>query len=311
MPRARQRKDSGAPAGPTKAWLDSYADAITLLLAFFVLLYSFAIVDQNKFIDFKRGVAIAFGKANPTIDGGSGLLERGTGVATLVQAPPVMEHEGERAQGPETVATERFTGVSEVDRVNIDDVAEELRRRIRTAGAEQFVEVDNDPRGLVIRFDSTVLFRSGEAKVLPDGVIVLDVVADVLLGIDNLLVVEGHTDDVPTDGVVWPSNWELSTTRATTVLRYLVELKGLPAVRVSAGGYADTRPRASNSTDEGRARNRRVEIVVVIAPPLEQTVSPDAPGSSPDVFDGVRVAPNPVDVMDQVLDTNPERPTTG
>ncbi|MCB0995924.1 MAG: flagellar motor protein MotB [Acidimicrobiales bacterium] len=306
MPKARARKGGGGEAeGPSKAWLDSYADAITLLLAFFILLYSFSLVDKEKFIDFKLGVAVAFGKPNPTVEGGSGLLDRGNGIASLVAAPPVVTQNGDGSDGNDPEATTEFSGVSEVTQENAEQVAEELRRRIQAAGAEEFVEVANDPRGLVIRFDSTVLFRSGEAKVLPDGVIVLDTVSDILLDIDNLLVVEGHTDNVPTDGDVWPSNWELSTARSTTVLRYLVELQGLPAVRVSAGGYADTRPRASNDTEEGRAENRRVEIIVVIEAPYEQTTST----TQVDVVQEDRVAPDPVDVRDQVLDTNPDPPT--
>lgn len=277
MPKARPRKDAGGgDEGPSKAWLDSYADAMTLLLAFFILLYSFSLVDKEKFIDFKLGVAVAFGKNNPTVDGGIGILDRGNGIASLIEAPPVVTENGDGAEGedPEKSAEGEAEEITEVTEENAAEVAQELQDRIDEVGASELVSVAQDPRGLVIRFDSKVLFRSGDAKILPDGVAVLDAIDDVLLGIDNLLVVEGHTDNVPTDGEVWPSNWELSTSRATNVLRYLVELRKVPAGRVSAAGYADTRPRASNRTEEGRALNRRVDIIVVIERASEAVLDP-------------------------------------
>jgi chemotaxis protein MotB len=267
VPRARAKKNSGEPQGPSKAWLDSYADAMTLLLAFFILLYASSLIDEDKFIEFKLGVAQALGKPNPTVEGGLGILERGNGVATMVSAPPVITQNGDGSEG-ESVNEHDGTADEEFDEVTVDnaaEVADEIRRRIAEVGAEPFVDVVNDPRGVVIRLDSQVLFRSGEARVLPDGVIVLSQVSPVLLGIDNLMIVEGHTDNIPTGGTGWPTNWELSTARATTVLRYLVEVEDLPAVQISAAGYAETRPRASNGDAEGRARNRRVEIVVLIS----------------------------------------------
>jgi chemotaxis protein MotB len=114
-----------------------------------------------------------------------------------------------------------------------------------------------------------VLFDSGDAQISLQGQQVLISVGQVLAHIDNVFVVEGHTDNVPTRGTRWPSNWELSTSRATNVLRYLVERVGLPAPRASAAGYADTRPRLPNDSEAHRATNRRVEIVIII-PPEEQ-----------------------------------------
>ncbi len=269
MPRARERKGGGGGGeeGPSKAWLDSYADAMTLLLAFFILLYASSLIDEDKFIEFKLGVAQALGKPNPTLDGGLGILDRGNGVATMVSAPPIITQNGDGSEGE---STQEHDGTSdqefqEVTADNAEQVADEIRRRVADVGAEPFVDVVNDPRGVVIRLDSQVLFRSGEAKMLPDGVIVLGQISPILLGIDNLMIIEGHTDNVPTTGTQWPTNWELSTARATTVLRYLVEIEGVPPVKISAAGFADTRPRAPNDTADGRAHNRRVEIVVLVA----------------------------------------------
>lgn len=306
MPRAKAQKGGAAEAaGPSKAWLDSYADAMTLLLAFFILLYASSILDEDRFIDFKIGVAQALGKPSPAIDGGVGVLDTGNGVSSLIAAAPV-QAEGEGGESPE-VLEDDFDRVTEVTRDNKAELVEELEEQIEAVGAGEFVEVVDDPRGVIIRFDTQVLFRSGQARVLPDGVLVLTQVAGVLDQLDNLLVVEGHSDNVPTSGTEWPSNWELSTTRATNVLRFLSEVQGIPAVRLSAAGYADTRPRATNTTPEGRAENRRVEIVVVIDPFGEELIALDIEGpGATDFGAGVEDPAAPRLVPDNLLDLDPE-----
>ena len=310
MPRARRRRSDDPIEEPSKAWLDSYADAMTLLLAFFILLYASSIIDEDKFIDFKVGVAEALGNPSPVLDGGGGILDAGNGIASMVSAQPAVEgttdaeHDGTSNvdNAVETDELEEFlANVEEVTPENAEQLVEVLQRRIDEVGATDFVEIVNDPRGVIIRFDSQVLFRSGENTILPDGVIVLQAVSEALRSIDNLLVVEGHTDNVPTDGSRWPTNWELSTGRATTVLRFLTDLEAVPPVRISAAGYADTRPRATNRTPEGRAENRRVELVVVVAPYNEQLTDLEDVPSGPRSDDTVtepRVEPDPVDILD-------------
>jgi len=279
VPRARAKKGPQEAAGPSKAWLDSYADAMTLLLAFFILLYASSLIDEDRFLDFKVGVAEALGRPSPAIDGGIGILDTGNGVTSLIAASPVRQEDGSddgtaTTQTDGTAAEATEAEVTEATRENALRVVEELEELIEEVGAAPYVDVVDDPRGVILRFDSQVLFRSGEAKVLPDGVVVLQSVADLLADLDNLLVVEGHTDNVPTTGTSWPTNWELSTARATTVLRFLHEVEQIPAVRLSASGYADTRPRDTNETAEGRASNRRVEIVIMIQPFLEELLPP-------------------------------------
>lgn len=306
MPRARSKKGVGEASGPSKAWLDSYADAMTLLLAFFILLYASSILDEDRFIDFKVGVAQALGRPSPAIDGGIGVLDTGNGVTSLIAAAPTVEDQDSEDAGVKV--EEQLAELSEATRENVATVVEALEARIEEIGAAPYVDVVDDPRGVVLRFDSQVLFRSGEAKVLPDGVVVLHTVAPVLDGLDNLLVVEGHTDNVPTAGTQWPTNWELSTARATTVLRYLTEVESLPAVRVSAAGYAATRPRETNATSEGRAENRRVEVVIVIQPFLEELVpaGEELPIPAADFGAEVDNPANPGLVPDNLLDLSAE-----
>ncbi|MEM7286128.1 MAG: flagellar motor protein MotB [Actinomycetota bacterium] len=308
MPKARARKGGGGAEGPSKAWLDSYADAMTLLLAFFILLYASSIIDEDLFIDFKIGVAQALGRPLPAIDGGVGILDTGNGIVSLVAAPPTQPDDGSTADlSPEL---EEIEDVQEATPETSEDLVEALEELIASVGAEPYVDVVDDPRGVILRIDSRVLFRSGEALMLPDGVVVLGAVAPVLDQLDNLLVIEGHTDNVPTNGSQWPSNWELSTARATNVLRYLLEIEGLPAARLSASGFADTRPRDTNDTPEGRAQNRRVEVVILVQPYLEDLIPPDTDAAdvprSSDFGADIEDPAAPIVVPPNLLDLNPE-----
>jgi len=325
VPRARGKKGPAEAEGPSKAWLDSYADAMTLLLAFFILLYASSIIDEDLFLDFKIGVAQALGNPSPVIDGGIGVLDSGNGVTSLIAAASTVEEDGSSGDAPnidedevnegmeaEQSASEALEEILEGDRdatrENAATIVEALEEIIEEVGAAPYVDVVDDPRGIILRFDSQVLFRSGDAKVLPDGVIVLTSVVDVLKGLDNLLVVEGHTDNVPTNGTRWPTNWELSTARATNVLRFLSEVEGVPAVRLSAAGYADTRPRTANDTAEGRSENRRVEVVILVQPFLEDVVPADG-ADIPRAADFGAEVENPAGpriIPDNLLDLSPE-----
>jgi chemotaxis protein MotB len=238
-------------------WLVSYADMVTLLMAFFMMLYGMSILDLRKFEDFKAGVAKQLGKA-PVVEGGQGILVAGTG---LMEAAGPTTGAGNR-----TGATDAVEVRGEATREDIGSLVSEVNRRLHEQGLDGAVSLEADPRGLVIYMSDRVLFESGDSGISMQGQQVLLSIAQVLGHIDNTFVVEGHTDNVPTRGTRWPSNWELSTSRATNVLRYLVELAGLAAPRASAAGYADTRPRVPNDSDAHRGINRRVEIVIIIPP---------------------------------------------
>lgn len=243
----------------SKAWLDSYADAMTLLLAFFILLFAFSLVDQKKFQEFKAGLHLAAGKAAPTLDGGDGILDLGTGISPQVVTPPVVV-DGEKADIPPEVEDQ-----GEITEEDAPELYEQLEERLAAIGATGFVELERSPRGVIVRMDSTVLYQSGSAQIVPDGVTILESLGPVLLSVENHIAVEGHTDSQPTNGGGgFPTNWELSSMRAVSVLRYMNEFMDIPGFRISATGFADTRPKATNETPEGRALNRRVELVVLI-----------------------------------------------
>jgi len=279
--------------GPSKAWLDSYADAMTLLLAFFVLLYAFSLLDETKFAEFKYGVNQAFSFANPAVPQGAGLLGNGTGInANLGDAaviPPA-------ANGSVTKTLQEISADSVATASEVTKLKDAISASLTETAAEGDFSVSTDARGVAVVLNEQLLFRSGSAKINPDAP-ALGVMASVLSGLDNEVLVEGHTDSLPTNGVVWASNWELSAARATAVLRVFTERYGMPAGRFSAVGHADTRPRESNDTASGRTSNRRTELVILVGPDhATDSVVPLVADPSPvsATSDGTNTINNPV-----------------
>jgi chemotaxis protein MotB len=231
-------------------YLVTYADMITLLMALFIILFAMGQqADQEQFDRFRGGLAEAFD--NPLILGTGGL------VAFPSQAPAPV---GLPADSPDLDGPTGHVAPEEAD-----DLVDELEALLRSEGLDALTSVDVEADGVVVTIDTDgLVFASGSAAMLPAGD---DIVAQLVRPfslVTNRIVVQGHTDDVPMSGGM--SNWELSANRAGAVLHRLIE-GGIPADRLSMAGYADTRPVASNDTEEGRARNRRVDIVVVLDGP--------------------------------------------
>lgn len=295
--------------GPSKAWLDSYADAMTLLLAFFVLLYAFSLLDEKKFAEFKYGVEQAFSFSSPAVPEGTGFLDEGVGIN---------ENAGQLAVVPADVQNEIDALLEEIaaDQQVTPDEVEALREAVEAALKAAAVQLDlfqveTDPRGVVVTLDETLLFPSGSARIDDAAAPALGAIAEVLADLDNQILVEGHTDSVPTSGTVWPTNWELSAARATAALRELNESYGLAGTRLSAVGHADTRPRATNDTAEGRAQNRRIEIVVLVeddsAVVTEVPLVDDIAGSETGVGEnptGLSIGPAVTEAVDSGTGTN-------
>ncbi len=278
------KKELPEDEGPSQAWLASYADAMTLLLAFFIMMFAFALIDEGKYFDFKVGVMAAFGVPNPLTDNTDSILAQGTGVMPdlgFIPIPP-SEEEAEAAEENRQALSEAGMVTPE----NVEDLQQLLTQEFAAAGAAEFVDVGIDERGVFIRFDGRVLFESGRADLDNNGLTLLATAADVLGVIDNRLEVEGHTDSQPTGGD-WPTNWELSSARSSRVVRWLIESR-IPEPRLIAIGMADTRPRGTNATPEGRQLNRRVEIVIRVDGIAESDVAVIDPGlTNPIDLDGV------------------------
>ena len=242
------------------SWLASYADAMTLLLAFFIMMFAFALVDEEKFLDFKVGVVAALGVADPVTDNTSSILGDGQGIAPEIGLGAVPASQVEALMRS---VEDALRGDGTVTADNAEEVKELLEAKYEIAGLADLVGVEITERGIVVRFEGRLLFESGSDRLTGDADIVLGETAAALKNFDNQVDIEGHTDDRPT-GDSAKSNWHLSTARASTVVLWLIERGNVEDVRLTPMGFSDTRPRASNSTADGRQENRRVELVILV-----------------------------------------------
>jgi len=217
-------------------WLLTYADMITLLTAFFLMLYSMSVMSKGKFSQLAISVRGSF--AGPITAGGKVLPNGGTSINQL--------------------------GVSAHEYRNYTRAMGNLRRYVEQNNLTGAVSTRSDERGVVISLIAdNMLFERGQADIRAKSVPVLTHVAQILKSTSNRVTIEGHTCDLPIHTTQFPSNWELSTDRAGTLLRYFTGEQGLDSHRFMAAGYADTRPLASNDSEANRARNRRVDIVIL------------------------------------------------
>lgn len=269
--RRRNRKHAGGHGGDDERWLLTYADMITLLLALFVVLYAISSVNTSKFRELQTSLRDAF--SGKIISGGEGIIE--TGVSATRETPQSVVPNIVPAT-PQIAVPRDANARAALEARREDDefqrIKQEIEQYARAHGLGNQVEAVVARRGLVVRLlTDRVLFDSGLALLKPDGMPLLGHVGN-LLAIDRIhpILVEGHTDDVPISTAQYASNWELSTARATGVLRYLIG-RGVPSRRFGASGYGDEHPIATNSTDPGRARNRRVEVVLQRLHPVPPT----------------------------------------
>jgi chemotaxis protein MotB len=252
-------------------WLLTYADMITLLMALFMVLFSISSVNISKFQILQQSLKAAF--SGSVLSGGRAILQSGSqstqahspatsAVPSIVPLTPNVPKpiDISAATANALAASAAAARQEQADFVQLKAL---LDAYARAHGFAAEVQTLIDRRGLVVRvLTDRLLFDSGQANLQPAGLPLLDELAN-LLNVDRThpIIVEGHTDDVPIDSSQFPSNWELSTARATTVVRYLIG-RGVDRQRLGAAGYADLHPVASNVTPAGRALNRRVEIVI-------------------------------------------------
>lgn len=234
----RRKSPEEAKKENHERWIVSYADMITLLLAAFVVLYAMSNPDVTKLERVRHSIEEAFSPnvlrgafgASPIFEGGAGGV-----VPTL----------------------------SEVRSRDLVKVSDQLGEAARRLGAVSGIQIRSDAESITVSLADNLLFDSGSAELRPGARAVLAAVATVLRELPNRLRIEGHTDNVPVNNPEYPTNWELSAARATAVARYLIEEEGIPPDRLYVAGYADTRPIADNATPEGRALNRRADIVIL------------------------------------------------
>jgi chemotaxis protein MotB len=230
-------------------WLVSYADFITLLFAFFVVMFAVSQVDSKKLGRFTESVNVAFQTRGIFPASSGSPLERG-GSAGSALVPSIVS---------DRPSLFRYTASSP----RAQTVRESLEEHVDTAGLGSLVGLRYDERGVVVSLPEELYFRPGTANLRPEALGWMEEIAKAVAAQQGAIVVEGHTDDLPVRSPLFPSNWELSAARAAHVVRYLIEQGGIESTRLEAVGLADTRPLVENSDDATRAANRRVQIVIV------------------------------------------------
>lgn len=226
----RKPKDSkkGSPE-----WMTTYGDLVTLLLCFFVLLFSFSTIDNNKFKAIIQ-----------SMQGSLGVLDSGV----IVQVDPLIN---------------TFPGETRDEENDFKRIKEQMDDFIKENNLEKSVSLILDERGLLVRLLDATLFDSGKAEIKNEAKYIIEMISDVIMESGKNIRIEGHTDNVPINTEKFPSNWELSTTRAVNVLKYLIEVRNIEPWRLSAVGYGEYHPIDTNDTAEGRQNNRRVDIVII------------------------------------------------
>jgi chemotaxis protein MotB len=261
-------------------WLISYADFITLLFAFFVVMYSISSVNEGKYKTFGDSLNTAFSQA------GASEINIAHNQSGKIGIPQESGHNKVLVDKHTASLVEQRRKMQE----RMNGVEESLHRVMAPLIAQGQVGVHQTKRGVAIDISASTLFKEGEVKLQPGAMESLQQVAQVLSTEDLAIEVEGHTDDVPIKNIQFPSNWELSSGRASTVVRMLVTY-GVDEKRLAAVGMASNQPVEVNDTPEHRAKNRRVSITI-LSPEFDRLnptdVLPVEPAKAPGAPEAVK-----------------------
>lgn len=224
-------------------WLLTYSDLITLLMIFFVVMYSLSSLNAKKFQAMAISLSRAMGGGQSVMDEPGASLAPGIPAGSLIQ-------EMETVRETEDVS-------------DLEKIREELQRFIDQNGLNGKVTVNMEERGVVLSYQDVALFPLGSAELTPGAKELISKTGQILKKVPNYLRVEGHTDDLPINTSRFPSNWELSVARSTRVVQELIHELNFSPERLSATGYGEFRPKVPNDSANDRQQNRRVDIVIL------------------------------------------------
>ncbi len=263
-------------SGPIPPWMVTYADLMSLLLCFFVLLLSFAEIDLIRFKQLAGEMAEAFGvqrqvPADVIPMGTSPIFDR----FSPAEPEPTLRDEVRQS----TVLERPRHDTHREQRLRQLEL--EIEEALRTAIDEGGVQVERDGANVLIRIDEQGSFPSGSAEVMGEFAALLTRLAETLAAMPGEIAIDGHTDDVPIRSSRFRSNWDLSAMRSATVANILLENADLEPSRLTVMGHADTRPLAANDSEQARAINRRVEITLQLEEAVEREVLTGLVSSTP------------------------------
>lgn len=236
---AKKKKQLDEPTG--NEWMGTYSDMVTLLMTLFVLLYSMSSVDTAKVQAISNAFSVLSGKA----------------------ADSILEYD--KYEGTEPI----IGGESKVE--NTIEESENIENRTMYESVKEFVqenrldstiEIAQNEKGVVLQLKDNILFQSGQAELKTESSEILDKINTLISIMPNSVIIEGHTDNIPISNSKFKDNWDLSSIRATNVLRYFTEIKQQDPTKFRAAGYGEYKPKVENNSDENRAQNRRVNIII-------------------------------------------------
>jgi chemotaxis protein MotB len=272
---ARKKKKHEEEHENAERWLVSYADFITLLFAFFVTMYAMSRVDGKKMGSAVESLQRALGSVVAVQ-----ITQSEAGVFPLNHSPqvisitPIQSLNGNGGTG--AADREAFEKMAKEITKGIDEMAKNKTGGARI-GLNNQIKFVFEKRGLVIRVSDHIFFNSGEASIRQEMMPILDILAQAIETFPNHIRIEGHTDNVPINTSRFPSNWELSTARATMIVRYLLDHFEFTPDQLSATGYAEFRPVETNETSDGRLQNRRVDFVILSSKEMELEPQKEVP----------------------------------
>lgn len=241
-------------------WLVSYADFITLLFAFFVVMYAVSSINEGKYKVLSGSLINAFKNTTASAD-----------AAQQIHLKPIIKKEQQQDGMIKVIEEKKIQRIQKQERMQ--SMAKNILQVLEPLVSNGKVRVTQSNLGITIEINASVLFTPGEAFLSDNSIETLRAVAQVLKSHDHEIQVEGHTDNQPINTVYFPSNWELSTARASSVIRLFIE-SGIDGQRMTALGYGENRPVDTNDTIEGRMRNRRVSIMIMSNEPDKITEIP-------------------------------------
>jgi chemotaxis protein MotB len=226
-------------------WLVSYADFITLLFAFFTILYATSQKDISKAQEFQKSIQKAF-RSFVDFGGVQGKFVDNQSATQIIPPPiDVVPLEG----GPQETQ---------------DFIEREIEKALGESDEKIYIsDIRSDSEGVHVSLASSTFFDPGETLIKEQALPALEKICKVIVTLNRRLIIEGHTDNVPIHTQRFPSNWELSATRASTIVRYMIARHKFDASKLAAVGYADQRPLTANDTPEHRSKNRRIDILIV------------------------------------------------
>ncbi len=258
MSRSRRKKKVEEEGG-NERWLITYADLITLLMVFFVLMYSMSQVDIDKYSALANSLSLVLtGQSISMMEAPGPSMAEGLTSSDQTSEAAAAAAAAQQAQMEEIEAI-----ITKFIETRDSQISSTSSNNSETTRLSEQIIIYEQERGLVISFKDALLFRSGSAELNPVARDIIKEVGQPLVGIPNYIRVEGHTDDLPINTAKFPSNWELSVMRATNVVHVLSEASGIPADRLAAIGYGENRPLVLNDSQQHRAMNRRVDLVIL------------------------------------------------